>query len=173
MNIVVSRNGQQVTGATTDFDGMFKIQVLRANQEYDVSAFTAYYRTNKLQGLSINAKHMAMIEFQMSETDTVVEPVTKNCKSIMHITRTMAADRFISYARSRCVAPNDGAIGSIKRVRTGTTTDIYIDGVKLRGESNLPKAAYQQAQKPIFNGTPAEFESKQDSTKSALPKDTH
>jgi Ca-activated chloride channel family protein len=46
--------------------------------------------------------------------------------------------------------------GTVKGSRSGST-DTYIDGVKVRGSSSLPQAAYDQVQ-IITSGVPAQFE---------------
>ena len=49
---------------------------------------------------------------------------------------------------------NDGEIGSIRGTRDNST-DTYIDGVKVRGSSNIPQAAYEQVQVLTGGGPPA------------------
>lgn len=53
------------------------------------------------------------------------------------------------------VQNNDGSIGLIRGSRDGSTST-YIDGVKVRGSSSLPQAAYEQVQ-VLTSGIPAQF----------------
>lgn len=164
VNVVIENGGQQITGGTTDFQGVFKFQVLHRAETYKIKASTPNYITSIIDSVVIKPRHMLMVEFQLDTGLSNSEPTKERLESHDYLTRTLAANLFKPKPHTRCVTDNDGAVGSIKGTRTGSA-DTYIDGVKVRGAGEMPKAALEQPQ-PVLIGTPAAFE------KSGIPSDT-
>ena len=168
-NVVLMQAGQQVTGATTDFDGMYKIKSIKPGSDYVVMVSSVGFTTMKQTGVVIKGGSNAFLDFKMPKgvkldeiivVEYVIPLIEKDATQGITVDgdeiRTLAGRGVSSVATmAPGVQDNDGAIGSIKGTRTGST-DTYIDGVKVRGSGSLPQAAYEQVS--VFtSGLPANF----------------
>lgn len=168
-NVVVFQAGQQVTGASTDFDGKYKIAALKPANDYVVKASTVGYTAQEKRGVIVKANKNNFVDFKMSvgvKLDEVVvidyevpliekdggSSTTVTGKDIEKMPSRGAAAAVTTAAG---VQDNDGAIGSVRGTRSGSTYT-YIDGVKVRGSASLPQAAYEQVQ-VLTGGVPAQY----------------
>jgi len=168
-NVVVMQAGQQVTGATTDFDGNYKIPALKPANNYDVKASVVGFTAQEKRGVVVKANQNNFVDFKMSagvKLDEVVvidyevpliekDGGSKTTVTGKDIERMPSRGAAAAVTTAAGVQDNDGAIGSIRGTRSGSS-DTYIDGVKVRGSANLPQAAYEQVQ-VLTGGVPAQF----------------
>jgi hypothetical protein len=168
-NVVLLQAGQQVTGASTDFDGMYKIKSVKPGSDYEVKVSTVGYSPKQKTGVVIKANQNVNVNFKMS-AGIMQDVVTVEAHKIPIIQKdatqgiTVDGDEIRSLAgrgvasittQAVGVSDNDGAVGSVKGTRSGST-DTYIDGVKVRGSGNLPQAAYEQVS-ILTGGIPAAY----------------
>ncbi|MFT7154833.1 MAG: hypothetical protein ACI9Z7_001909, partial [Alteromonas macleodii] len=168
-NVAILQSGQLVTGTTTDFDGQFKIKSLKPGSDYTIKASVVGFTAQERTGVVIKGGGNSEVKFEMSagvrldEVQVVAyvipliekdggSNVTISGDDIAKMPSRGAAAAVTTVAG---VQDNDGAIGSIKGTRSGST-DTYIDGVKVRGGSNLPQAAIAQVTVQT-GGIPAQF----------------
>lgn len=168
-NVVVMQAGQQVTGASTDFDGQYKIKALKPGSDYSIVVSVVGFTAQEKRGVVINSSKQTFVDFEMAagvKLDEVVvidyevpliekdggATTTVTGKDIEKMPSRGAAAAITTVA---AVQDNDGGIGSIKGTRDGAT-NTYIDGVKVRGSANLPQAAYEQVS-VLTGGIPAQY----------------
>jgi hypothetical protein len=168
-NVIVLQAGQQVTGASTDFDGKYRIPALKPATNYTVKVSVVGYGGIEKTGVQVNSGQIAFVDIKLTagiKMDEVVVieyevPLIKRDGG----SSTTVTGRDIEKMPSRGAAAavttaagvqdNDGAIGSIRGTREGST-DTYIDGVKVRGSANLPQGAYEQVT-VLTGGVPAQY----------------
>lgn len=168
-NVVLMEAGEQVTGASTDFDGKYKIKAVKPGNNYTIVVSVVGFTSQEKRGISINASKQTFVDFDMSagvKLDEVVvveyevpliekdggSTVTVTGKDIQSMPSRGANAAVTTVAG---VQDNDGQIGSFKGSRDGAT-NTYIDGVKVRGSVNLPQAAYEQVS-VLTGGIPAQY----------------
>jgi len=168
-NVVIMLGGQQVTGASTDFDGKYRVAALKPGSGYTVKASVVGYGAQEKTGVTITAGQIAFVDFKLTAGIQIGE-----VKIIEYQTplierdggaKTTVSGKDIEKMPSRGanaaittvagVQDNDGAVGSVRGTREGST-DTYIDGVKVRGSANLPQGAYEQVT-VLTGGVPAQF----------------
>ena len=168
-NVVLLEAGQIVTGAATDFDGIYKIKSVKPGSNYEVQVSVIGYSPKAKTGVKIKANATVDVNFTMS-AGLMKDVVTVEAHKIPLIEKdgqqgiTVDGDEIRSLAgrgvssiatQAVGVADADGGIGSVKGTRSGST-DTYIDGVKVRGSGSLPQAAYEQVS-ILTGGIPANY----------------
>ena len=185
-NVVVMQQGQQVTGASTDFDGKYKIPALKPGSDYIVRVSSVGYTSQERIGVIVKANQITFVDFKMVagvKLDEVVVMeyevplIEKDGGSAMTVfgpglnrvpgmgSTGIVTGRDIEKMPSRGAA--EGVISSagvqdndasIGSVRGSRSgsTYTYIDGVKVRGNASLPQAAYEQTQ-VLTGGIPAQY----------------
>lgn len=167
-NIVLMSDGQQVTGASTDFDGFYRLKHVNAGR-YRVKASSVGFQSKEKRGVVVYGDKTQDVNFRMAHGVKLHE-VTVEAHKIPLIERngrqgmTVSADE-IRALPSRGIASvatqtlgvqdNDGWVGGIKGTRDGSTTT-YVDGVRVRGSASLPQAAYDQVH-VLESGVPAAY----------------
>ena len=170
VNIVLLRNGSQVTGASTDFDGNYSIKPLEPGT-YTVQVTFVGYNKKVIEGVSVQANSTRFLNIELSsgvdldavevvkykipiiQKDKTVSGETVDRSTIKNMTgRSVTAIATTSAGVS--TAGTGGEI-SIRGGRTGGNF-IYIDGVKVRGSQNLPKSAIDQIS-VMTGGLPANY----------------
>lgn len=169
-NVSVESSGSSVTGGMTDFDGKYVIKPIPAGK-YDVKVSYVGYSTQQVNGVLINGGKITFLDFKMTSSvqqiDEVVitgyvEPLIKKDAAESGGTVSAEAIAKMPGRSAEAVATTvggvyseDGEVGSIRGARDdGNVT--YIDGIKVRGTSNLPKSAVEQVS-VITGGLPAEY----------------
>lgn len=167
-NVVVFQAGQQITGSATDINGKYRISALKPGT-YSVQASFLGYTTQEQSGVVVNAGSITFVDFKLSSGITTEEVVITEYKEPLfkkdggQMTTVSGGDIEKMPGRGAAVAvstvagvqDNDGAIGSVRGTRDGST-DTYIDGVKVRGSANLPQGAYEQVS-VLTGGVPVQY----------------
>lgn len=184
-NIVLFSDNQQVTGASTDFDGNFKLSGIRAGH-YNLKASCVGYTPQEKRSVLVKGNQNSFVDFKMSAgvkldevvvIDYEVPLIEKDGGSVQTVTSYEMGGRYgggnllssigqnIQKMPSRGAAAaattvagvqdNDATIGYVRGTRSDAT-HTSIDGVKVRGSSSLPRAAYEQVQ-VLTGGTPAQY----------------
>lgn len=167
-NVVVYLNGNLVTGATTDFDGEFTIKPIDPGT-YEIQFSMVGYQPQTVRGIPISAGKIAFANAELTpgaELKTVeivdykVPLIDKDGgASGGTVTREeiakMPSRSALGLASTVAGVSSAGTGGglSIRGARTGSTW-VYIDGIKVRGSTALPKSAIEEVA-VITGGIPA------------------
>ncbi len=172
VNVVVLRNGVQVTGASTDFDGNYFIKPLDPGT-YSVSATFTGYKPVQINGVRVNANQLAFLDVKMASSVTeldiveIVEykvPLISKDKTTSGGTVT-SEDLLRMPGRSASAiastvggvfSQDDGGSGLNIRGSRSDANYYFIDGIKVRGSSNLPQSAIEEVQ-VMTGGVPAQY----------------
>lgn len=168
VNVVVFLNGNQVTGANTDFDGQYTIKPI-APGEYDILYSFVGYQTQRQTGVKVNSNKIAFADaklssgVQLDEVEVIAYDVplidkdggasggTVTREDIDKLPGRSAAS-IASTVAGVGTAGTGGGI-SIRGARPNSTW-VYIDGIKVRGSSALPKSAIEEVS-VLTGGIPA------------------
>lgn len=170
-NIVLLQNDEMKGGAQTDFDGKFIINSLEPGS-YDVEIKYVGYQTKRIEGVIINANKIRFLDNQElgqgSEMLEAVDVVKFKVPLIDKdggpsggtVTREDIARLPVRDATGVAktvggVYSNESGELSVRGSRNGDTY-YYIDGIKVRGSSSLPKSAIQEVS-VITGGLPANY----------------
>ena len=169
-NIIIEQGGKQAGGTTTDFDGNYTIKPIPPGK-YDLKATYVGYKPIMVTNVVIIANQITFQDLQMESTSINIETFEVVDYKVPLISKdqtstggTMTSEE-ISKMPGRSaqsvaitvggVFSQDGQMGSIRGARSdGTIT--YVDGVRVRGSSAVPKAAIEQVT-VITGGTPAQY----------------
>ena len=167
-SVVLFLNGNQVAGTNTDFDGDYTIKPIQPGT-YDVLFSFVGYQPKKVTGVKITANKIQFVNAElgagvMMEEAEVVEysvPLidkdggasggTVSREDIDKLPGRSATSIAQTVAGAS-TAGTDGGV-SIRGARTSSTW-YYIDGIKVRGSSALPKSAIEEVQ-VVTGGIPA------------------
>jgi len=168
--VVVFQNGIQKGNAQTDFDGKFQISSLDPGV-YDVIVNMVNYAKSTTSGVVVNNNTITFLNnIKMSNnllnvvTVKYEAPIVKKDGGSSGETisrediKTMAVRSASEIAGTVAGVYNDPNGGvSVRGARAGdNSTYYYIDGIKVRGSSNLPKAAIEEVN-VITGGVPANY----------------
>ncbi len=168
-NIVAEKNGNQIGGTTTNFDGEYTIKPLEPGT-YTVKATFVGYGTVEITGVIISANKItnqniklqegiAIGEVQViaykkplldkdnlsGETKTAEEIVALPTRSVSSVAATTAG-----------IYQRDEGEGVNIRGSRGDATEYYIDGIKVRGAMGVPTSGIEQIT-VITGGVPAKY----------------
>ena len=168
-NVVAERNGNQIGGTTTDFDGNYTIKPLEPGS-YTVKATFVGYGTVEITGVIISANKITdqniklqegiaigevqIIEYKKplldkdnlsGETKTAEEIVALPTRSVASVAATTAG-----------IYQRDEGDGVNIRGSRGDATEYYIDGIKVRGSMGVPTSGIEQIT-VITGGVPAKY----------------
>ncbi len=166
VTVIVYLNGNTVNGGTTDIDGGYSIKPLEPGT-YDVSFQFVGYQQQTIKGVVVKGGKITPLDAEMmqgAELGTVevfdykVPLIDKDGGSSGGtITRedlkNMPSRTVTGLAQTVAGATDTGNGISIRGAREGSTW-IYIDGIKVRGSSALPKSAVEEIS-VITGGIPA------------------
>ena len=166
VTVIVYLNGNTVNGGTTDIDGEYSIKPLEPGT-YDVSFQFVGYQAQTIKGVVVKGGKITPLDAEMmqgAELGTVevfdykVPLIDKDGGSSGGtITRedlkNMPSRSVTGLAQTVAGATDTGNGISIRGAREGSTW-IYIDGIKVRGSSALPKSAVEEIS-VITGGIPA------------------
>ncbi len=167
-NVVIKdAAGNIVKGGTTDFDGAYNLNPV-APGTYDVEvSFTGYAKIT-LQDILISPNNATIQNFKMKEASEVlgevtlvyerplIDPTKSSTVTTQEDILNMAVRDVGSIAiQSAGVTQNAGGGTNIRGSRDEGTV-YFIDGVKVRGNVNLPQAAIAQTE-VITGGLPAQY----------------
>ena len=172
VNVALMQNGNLKTGATTDFDGKFKMANLDPGK-YDLTVKFVGFKTYKLEGLIVKGGQLLPLDdlvlTESSELLEVVEVVTYKNPLIDKdggasggtVTREELArmpGRSAASIATTVGGVQSDANGNITSIR-GSRSDAtyyYIDGIKVRGSTSLPKSAIEEVS-VMTGGLPANY----------------
>ena len=167
-SVVLFLNGNQVSGTNTDFDGKYTIKPVQPGT-YDVLISFVGYQSQKITGVKITANKIQFVNASLSagvlmqEAEVVEYTVPLIDKdggaSGGTVTREdidkMPGRSAASIATTVAGVGTAGTGGGISiRGARPSSTWIYIDGIKVRGSSSLPKSAIEEVQ-VVTGGIPA------------------
>ncbi|MCX7955035.1 MAG: carboxypeptidase-like regulatory domain-containing protein [Bacteroidales bacterium] len=170
VNVALELNGQVITGGMTDLDGKYVIKPIPAGT-YDVRVSFVGYNTILMKGIKIMGGKITFQDFKMSPTVEQLKQVDVVDYKVPLISKDQTSsggsvtDKEIAKMPGRTVESvattiggiysERGEIGSIRGARPEATV-YFIDGVKVRGTTSLPKSATSQVD-VIMGGIPAKF----------------
>ena len=172
VKVVVTQNGTQKGFASTDFDGKFLISSLEPG-EYDVEARFVGYQPIRQEGVVVNSDSYTILnDIEMGNSPEMLDVVEVIHYEVPLINKdggasgaTVTRDD-ISKMPTRSatgiaqtvggVYSSEGSSGLSIRGTRSDATYYYIDGIKVRGSSSLPKSAIQEVS-VITGGVPANY----------------
>jgi outer membrane receptor protein involved in Fe transport len=172
VKIVVTQNGQQKGFAQTDFDGNFLISAL-APGNYDVEARFVGYQPIRSEGVVVNSdKYTILKDLKMGNSAEMLDVVEVVHYEVPLIDKDGGASGAVVTRDDIAKMPTRSATGIAQTVGgvyssegssalsiRGTRSDAtyyYIDGIKVRGSSSIPKSAIQEVA-VITGGVPANY----------------
>jgi outer membrane receptor protein involved in Fe transport len=169
-NIVAETAGRQMGGTTTNFDGEYTIRPINPGR-YDVKATYVGYKPIMIQNVIISPDRITFLDIEMESTAVTLTtfevidyrvPLIEKDGGASGGTLTKEEIEKMPGRSATSVAvtvggvfSQDGEVGSIRGQRSEGTV-MYIDGVRVRGSSALPKSALDQVQ-VITGGLPAQY----------------
>ena len=139
VNIVLQQGNNQVTGSATDFDGNYTIKPIPSGA-YDVFVSYVGYNAKRVDGVRINSDRITFLDIDLDsgvrlEEFEVVEYMVPLIDEDGGSSGGLVSRDDISKM------PERSSI-SIRGAREGNSF-YYIDGIKIRGNTNLPRASQQ------------------------------
>lgn len=157
-NVVVEQGGAMVGGGISDFDGNYTIKPIPAGK-FTVKASYVGYKTLQLDGVVVNADKIRFLDLELETSTQQIEEVvvieyvvplidkdnTQTGGTVTSEDIAKMSGRSAEGVASTVggVYQEDGQVQSVRGARTEATT-YYIDGMKVRGSQNLPKASIEQ-----------------------------
>ena len=170
-NVVVLRNGNQVAGTTTDFDGQYSIKPL-APGTYDLQVTYVGYQTQQINDVIVNADKITFQNMKITqgisldEVEIISYTVPLIEKDNNSSGATVTKEQFdrlptrsatgVAKTVGGVVTKDDGSGDLNIRGSRSSGSDVYIDGVKVIGSQALPRAAISQVT-VITAGIPAQY----------------
>ena len=155
-NVIAERNGNLVSGVTTDFDGNYTIKPLDPGT-YDLKVSFVGYGQLSLEGIVVSSNKISFRDIQLSEGIDIEEVVIKDEKPLLdqdNLGGKTVTSEEIKALPTRSVASvaataagvyqSDEGQGINVRGSRGDATDYYVDGIKVRGSLALPQSAIEQ-----------------------------
>jgi hypothetical protein len=156
-NITIKQNGVLVTGGTTDLDGNYTINPIMPGT-YDITCSFAGYATITIADVALAAGTKRQLDFNLSEeSEMLLEVVTVARAEYIETGKTSAivtAEEiknlpYHAEGQTAGIHQADDGDGVNMRGARGNGNQAFIDGVKVRGDINLPRDA--------VGGLPAQY----------------
>lgn len=169
VNIVLQAGDRQVAGGTTDFDGNYIIKPVPPGT-YNVLVSSVGYNAKQIQGVTINSGRIRFLDIPLEagirlDEIEVVEysrPLIEKDGTASGGTVTREDITRMATRSATAVATTVGGVQetssgdvSIRGARTENTY-YYIDGIKVRGTTQLPKGAIEEVS-VMTGGIPASY----------------
>jgi len=170
VNIIVEVGGTQMGGASSDFDGKFTIKPIPPGK-YDVKATYVGYKPLLIRGVTIAGDQIRFIDIEMESTAQILETFEVVDYKVPLISKDQTTSGGTVTSEQIAKMPNrtansiattvggvfsrDGERGRIRGARNDATI-MFIDGMRVRGSSNLPAQAIEQVD-VILGGVPAQY----------------
>jgi len=172
VNVALYQNGNIRGGATTDFDGAFKISNIAAGT-YDLEIKFIGYQTYRLEGLIVKGgKLLPLSAINLKEATELLKEVEVVSYKVPLIDKDGGASggtvtrEDLARMPGRSAASIASTVGGVQSDANGNITSVrgsrddatyyYIDGIKVRGSTNLPKSAIEEVS-VMTGGVPANF----------------
>lgn len=166
VNVVVKQGGQQVTGAQTDFDGVYTVKSLPVGK-YDVEVSFVGYAAYKRTGIDVKASGFTVVNVQLTHSAATLETVVIEADKVpvIEIGSAESGSRLSSDDIARMPGTSvESIVASVAGVGFsdgGTSTArgednmVTMQGnVRKRTGVSVPKEAIAEIQ-VILGGTPA------------------
>ena len=168
-NIIAEKNGNQIGGTTTDFDGNYTIKPLEPGT-YVIKATFVGYGTVEVTGVIVSANKITFQDVKLQEGIAIGEvkiiaykkPLldqdnlsgeTKTAEEIVALpTRSVAS---VAATAAGIYQRDEGDAVNMRGSRSNATT-YYIDGIKVVGASGIPTSAIEQIT-VVTGGLPAKY----------------
>ncbi|HIA06608.1 MAG TPA: hypothetical protein EYN71_07910 [Flavobacteriales bacterium] len=169
-NIIAERGGKLAGGTTSDFDGYYTIKPLPPGL-YDLKVSFVGYKSIKMTGVIVTPDAITFQDLKMASTAEELDVVEVIGYEIPLISKdkTMSGETVsrddIAAMPSRSVLGIAATVGGVFQAANGdinirgardNATNIYIDGVKVRGSSGIPQSAIDQVS-VVTGGIPARY----------------
>ena len=169
-NIVAERGGKLAGGATTDFDGYYTIKPLPPGK-YEVKVSFVGYKSILMTGVIVTPDAITFQDLKMASSAEQLDIVEVIGYEIPLISKdkTMSGETVsradIAAMPSRSALGVAATVGGVFQSANGDiqmrgarseATNIYIDGVKVRGTSGIPQSAIDQVS-VVTGGIPARY----------------
>lgn len=170
VNVLLEQNGSQKGGATTDFDGKYTISNVEPG-EYNLKVTYVGYQPMQINGVVVKGSKITFQDFELESGEVLNEVVIIDYEVPLidkdggasggTVTRDEIAKmpgRSANDMAATVGGVSTDANGSVQSVRGSRSEDTYyyIDGIKVRGSTNLPKSAVQEVS-VITGGLPANY----------------
>jgi outer membrane receptor protein involved in Fe transport len=174
-NVAVKQNGSLITGGSTDFDGVVEIKPVPPGK-YDVEITSLGFAPLKVAGVSVTANKttfipktstaMASSAIQMDEfivveykkplieQDGAATTETVTSDEIKRMAARNPAD--LAATTGGTYSKDDGSSNLNMRGGRSDANYFYIDGIKVRGSSAIPRSSMEQVS-VITGGLPAQY----------------
>ena len=169
-NVVVNRGGRLSGGATTDFDGYYTVKPLNPGK-YDVIVTYIGYKTIKMVDVIVTPDAITFQDLKMASAAEELDIVEVIGYEVPLISKdktqsgeTVTRDDIASMP-SRDALGVAATVGGVFKSKNGDlnvrgtrdgATNVYIDGVRVRGSSSLPQSAIDQVS-VVTGGIPAKY----------------
>jgi len=168
-NLIAEKNGSQIAGTTTDFDGNFTIKPLEPGT-YTIKATFVGYGTVEVVGVIVSSNKITFQDVKLQQGVAIGEvkviaykkPLldqdnlsgeTKTAEEIVALpTRNIASVA----ASTAGIYQRDEGDGLNVRGSRSDATEYYVDGIKVRGSMGVPTSGIEQIT-VITGGVPAQY----------------
>jgi hypothetical protein len=170
-NVALYQGGNLKTGVSTNFDGEFKISSLDGGS-YDLKVSFVGYQDYLLKGLIIKSNSIIPLDDIKLSDDNMMEEVKVVTYKVPLIDKDGGASggtvtrEDIAKMPGRSAASIAATVGGVGQDGNGEITSIrgsredatyyFIDGIKVRGSTALPKAAIEEVS-VMTGGLPANY----------------
>lgn len=157
-NVVVERDGNQITGTMTDFDGNYTLKPVPSGK-FNVLVSSVGYQKKQLNGVLVNVDRISFLDIQVTSASIQIDeievieykvPLISKDNTQTGGTVTSEDIEKMSGRSAESVAATvggvyqeDGQVKSVRGAREDATT-YYIDGIKVRGTKGMPKSAIEE-----------------------------
>lgn len=173
--IIVRQNGAQVTGAQSDFDGNVEIKPISPGT-YDVIISSVGYATQQISSVRVTAESTTKLpkentrlgmKSEVLDEVVVVEYVVPIFDKGTSVQKQTLTDKDIARMPARSASQLAATAGGTYSKDDGTNSInirgarsdanyYYIDGIKVRGSSAIPRSSIEQIS-VITGGLPARY----------------
>jgi len=168
-NLIAEKNGSQIAGTTTDFDGNFTIKPLEPGT-YTIKATFVGYGTVEVTGVIVSANKITFQDVKLQQGVAMGEvkviaykkPLldqdnlsgeTKTAEEIVALpTRNIAS---VAASTAGIYQQDEGDDVNVRGSRSDAT-EYYVDGIKVRGSMGVPTSGIEQIT-VITGGVPAQY----------------
>ena len=168
-NLIAEKNGSQIAGTTTDFDGNFTIKPLEPGT-YTIKATFVGYGTVEVTGVIVSANKITFQDLKLQQGVAIGEvkviaykkPLldqdnlsgeTKTAEEIVALpTRSIAS---VAASTAGIYQQDEGDAVNVRGSRSDAT-EYYVDGIKVRGSMGVPTSGIEQIT-VITGGVPAQY----------------
>ena len=172
VNIVLEKNGVQIAGGQSDFDGNYVIKPIPPGT-YTLKASSVGFKPIALVGIKITSEEIKFVDVKMESTSIEMKEfvvktyknklIDKGNTAVKHTVseedfKNMAVRSATDVAKNTAgVYSSDDGSGDLNIRGARTDDNVYIiDGMKVVGSSNLPKGAIGEIS-VISGGLPAQY----------------